>query len=430
MPRTLEIFEIAGVGGAFSAAVNRIDGVRFVTPRASTYVAFSSLETTHPYVGIVPQYHTEAILAAHFKNAGGEIRYGHELIDLRDEPQRARATIASSDGTYEIAVRYIVGCDGVRSTVRQCAGIAFEGDTYPDGALLADVEVRTSIAQNEARVHIDRRGIVTMFPMSDRLRRVVVIAPTETLPQEAARAWLQQRMQRAHFNGTEISSDPLWSNYFRVHHRVARHMRRGNVFLAGDAAHTHSPVGGQGMNIGLHDAWNLGWKLAHVLAGEASESLLDTYEPERLPVAGEVVRRTDVLTKALAHPNPIARFGRELLAPLVARIPLVNAPLVRELSQLDVPYAKRAPNLRLRDGTRLYERLRERYAIVSQVHGYPHVSISGADYLEAMMDDDRERILLIRPDGYVAFETQVANWEEALHAALRHLRESGVAATV
>jgi flavin-dependent dehydrogenase len=295
--------------------------------------------------------------------------------------------------------------------------------------LLADVDVDTGVPINEARVHIDRRGIVTMFPMSDRLRRVVVIAPNEDLPQEASREWLQQRIEAARFNGTALANDPIWSNYFRVHHRVARHMRRGNVFLAGDAAHTHSPVGGQGMNIGLHDAWNLGWKLAHVLAREASESLLDTYEVERLPVAGDVVRRTDVLTKALAHPHPIARLGREIFAPLVARIPLVNEPLVRELSQLDVPYAQRVPNLRLRDGTRLYDRLRGRYAVVSQVHGHPNVTLSGAEYVEAIMEDDRERILLVRPDGYLAFEKDVTDWDDALRAVLRELRENGIAAT-
>lgn len=206
-------------------------------------------------------------------------------------------------------------------------------------------------------------------------------------------------------------------------------MRRGNLFLAGDAAHTHSPVGGQGMNIGLHDAWNLGWKLAAVLSGDAPESLLDTYERERLPIAGEVVRRTDVLTKALAHPHPVARLGRELFSPLIARIPLVNGPLVRELSQLDVPYAKRVANLRLRDGTRLYQHIGKRYAVVSQVHGYPNVSIAGADYLEAVMEEDRERILLVRPDGYIAFQQDVKDWDDALRAALSHLRKNGIPAT-
>jgi 2-polyprenyl-6-methoxyphenol hydroxylase-like FAD-dependent oxidoreductase len=429
MPRTLEIFEMAGIGAEFCSAINRIDGVRFVTPRASAYVAFSTLETTHPYIGILPQYRTEAILAAYLRRLGGDLRYGHEVVSARDTGSSIRATVKTPDKTYDVSAKYLVGCDGVRSTVRQCAGIAFEGGTYPEGALLADVRVATCVPRNEARVHIARHAIVTMFPMNEELRRVVVIAPNEVLPQEATRAWLQQRIAQARFDETAIAGDPAWSSTFRAHYRVARHMRRGNIFLAGDAAHTHSPVGGQGMNIGLHDAWNLGWKLAGVLAGEARESLLDTYEPERLPVAADVVHRTDVLTKALAYPHPLARFARELLAPYVARIPLVNEPLVRELSQLDVPYAKRVANLRLRDGTRLYERLGKRYAVVSQLHGYPKVAIEGADYLEAVMEEDREHIMLVRPDGYIAFEQHVTDWDEALRAALTHLRARGVAAT-
>lgn len=429
MPRTLEIFEIAGIAERFSAEINRIDGVRFVTPRASSYVSFSSLRSAHPYIGILPQYRTEAILASRVRELGGQIAYEHEVVDLQEESGMVRVQVRARDTMRELRARYVVGCDGVRSTVRQCAGIAFEGGTYPEGAVLADVHVDTAIALNEARVHLDRRSIVTMFPMNENIRRVVVISPGEELPQSASRVWLQQRLERARFDGSAITGEPVWSNRFQAHRRVARHMRRGNIFLAGDAAHTHSPVGGQGMNIGLHDAWNLGWKLSHVLSGESSQSLLDTYERERLPVAGEVVRRTDVLTKALAHPNPMARIARELFAPLVARIPLVNAPLVRELSQLDVPYAKRVDNLRLRDGTRLYERLGKRYAIVSQIQGYPHVSVTGADYFDAVMEEERERIVLVRPDGYVAFESPVTNWDDALAAALGHLRENGIGAT-
>ena len=429
MPRTLEIFEMAGIAEQFGEAINRIDGVRFVTPRTSAFVAFNTLETSHPYVGILPQYRTEEILGSRLRELGGRVSYGTEFLNARDEGTHVRATVKSADKTCEITAKYVVGCDGVRSAVRQCLGIAFEGGTYPDGALLADVPVATNVPGNEARVHIARRGIVTMFPMNEQLRRVVVIAPEETLPQEATRVWLQQRLMQAHFNVAEIAGEPVWSSFFRAHHRVARRMRRGNAFIAGDAAHTHSPVGGQGMNIGLHDAWNLGWKLAAVLSGDAPESLLDTYEPERLPVAGEVVRRTDVLTKALAHPHPAARIARELLSPLIARIPLVNQPLVRELSQLDVPYAKRAANLRLRDGTRLYQRIGKGYAVVSQLHGYPKVDISGADYLEAIMEEDRERILLVRPDGYIAFEQHVTDWDDALRAALSHLRESKTGAT-
>jgi 4,5-epoxidase len=196
--------------------------------------------------------------------------------------------------------------------------------------LLADTLVRTSVPLNEARVHMNASGVVTMFPMSESLRRIVVIAPRETLPEEADASWLQQRLHTAGYD-VEVEAC-VWSNTFRVHRRVASAMRCGSIFLAGDSAHTHSPVGGQGMNVGLHDAWNLAHKLAGVLSGEEQAAVLDDYERERLPVARSVVRRTHVLTRALAHPNVIARMARERIAPAIAGTPLVYRPLLKRLS--------------------------------------------------------------------------------------------------
>jgi 2-polyprenyl-6-methoxyphenol hydroxylase-like FAD-dependent oxidoreductase len=180
-------------------------------------------------------------------------------------------------------------------------------------------------------VHVNREGVVTMFPMSGDFRRVVVIAPREALPQSAARDWLQERLQAAGYGDVEIG-EPVWSNAFRVHRRIASAMRRGNVFLAGDSVHTHSPVGGQGMNIGLRDAWCLAEKLAAVLAQEAPEILLDEYERERLPIAKAVLRRTHALTRALAHPHPFMRIARESIAPAFAGFPAVYRPMIRRLS--------------------------------------------------------------------------------------------------
>ena len=330
MPRTLQLFERAGFVQPFLAHVNRVRGVRFITPHGAAYVGFDGVPTPYPFISILPQWKTEALLACRLRDAGGTVRYGHELTGLRTDQDGIIACVRCDDTTFAIRARFIAGCDGARSSVRELAGIAFPGRTYVQHALLADVPVNSSVPPSEARVYIDRLQMMTLFAMDASLRRIVIVSPGESFPENISRAWLQSRIDCAGFPGTTVG-DPVWSSTFAVHRRVARRMRRGRVFLAGDAAHAHSPVGGQGMNVGLEDAWQLAELLSPVLAGAAPESSLDRYEALRLPVARSVVRHTDLLLRALAHPNRIMRLGREYLAPYVVRIPGLRDRVVREL---------------------------------------------------------------------------------------------------
>jgi 2-polyprenyl-6-methoxyphenol hydroxylase-like FAD-dependent oxidoreductase len=331
MPGTLEMFEAAKIADRFVAASNRIDGVRFVTPRRSVYVPFGSIDSAYNYVSILPQWKTQELLEARLRELGGEVLYGHTLTALTQSTDGVEATIERPAASEIVRARYVVGCDGVRSTVREQIGVSFEGAMYPGTVLLADAVLRTDVPANEARVHVHGGGVVTMFPMSASERRLVVIAPREALPERAQRERLQARLRTAGYG--DVTIDEIeWSNSFRVQRRVASAMRLGRVFLAGDSVHAHSPVGGQGMNVGLRDAWNLAAKLAAVLSDEAPEGLLDLYERERLPVAKSVVRRTDLLTRALAHPHPLLRLTRERIAPRIARLPIVYGPVIRRLS--------------------------------------------------------------------------------------------------
>jgi 2-polyprenyl-6-methoxyphenol hydroxylase-like FAD-dependent oxidoreductase len=331
MPGTMELFERSGIARAFEGAANRIDGVRFVTPRSSALVPFSAIASRYNYVSILPQWKTEEILRAHLRTYGADVCYSRELVDVELTGGGAIASIRMADGVQRLHARYVVGCDGVYSTVRERTAIPFTGGSYPGRALLADALLETSVPENEARVHAYAAGVVTMFPIDARLRRIVVIAPGEQLPDRADPRWLQERAQRAGYTGVRVEK-VVWSNAFVVHRRIAAAMRRGNVLLAGDSVHTHSPVGGQGMNIGLHDACNLAAKLGAVLRGEEPEALLDAYERERLPVARAVLRRTDMLTRALLHPHPALRMAREMLAPALVRMPVVYTPVIRALA--------------------------------------------------------------------------------------------------
>jgi 2-polyprenyl-6-methoxyphenol hydroxylase-like FAD-dependent oxidoreductase len=330
MPRTLQLFERAGICETFLAEVNRVHGVRFVTPRGAAYVGFANVRTRYPFVSILPQWKTEALLESSLRRLGGGVRYGHEFVSSRAHERGIRATVRTQRGTYTIAARYLAGCDGAHSAVREESAITFAGRSYKERSLLADAPVESVVPPDEARVHIDRNGMVTLFPMNAVLRRIVIAAPHEALPDRAGRDWLQERVDRAGLRGT-IVGEPVWSSVFSVHRRVAQRMRRDCVFLAGDAAHAHSPVGGQGMNVGLEDAWTLAQTLSPVLRGQCSASTLDRYEAQRLPVARTVVRRTDLLLRALAHPNGAMRVGREFLAPYIIRIPVLRNRVVRKL---------------------------------------------------------------------------------------------------
>lgn len=328
MPKTVQLFEDAGIAGEFLASVNRIRLLRFDTPRRSVRVSFANVRTPFPFVSILPQWETEALLAARLRALGGEVRYGEALEAVEAHEDGVRARVASAHGSYSVQASYAAGCDGVRSTVRECANIAFGGISYRQQALLADVRVRTDMPPDEAFVHVDRRGLLTLFPISAEVRRIVIVAPQETLSGDPSAEWLQSRLERCSLAGTRIE-EVMWASLFRVHRRLASRMRAGRILLAGDAAHAHSPVGGQGMNTGLHDAWSLAKALCRALDGQ--EGALETYERERLAVAREVVRRTDFLTRALAHPNPALCIGRELLAPYIIGMPVLRDRMVRAL---------------------------------------------------------------------------------------------------
>lgn len=328
MPKTLQIFQDAGIAGAFLETVNRVHALQFHTPHRSLSVSFARVRTPFPFVSILPQWKTEALLAAQLRALGGAIRYGHALEAIESSESGVRARVSSDGQAYSIDAAYAAGCDGVRSTVRESAGISFDGISYRERALLADVRVCTGFPHDEAFVHVDRRGMLTLFPISAELRRIVIVATQEPLPENPDAVYLRERAERCGLGGTRID-EVTWTSTFRVHRRLASRMRAGRILLAGDAAHAHSPVGGQGMNTGLHDAWFLARALCSALDGNAGA--LDAYERRRLAVARDVVRRTDFLTRALAHPNPALCVGREFIAPYVIGMPVLRDRMVRAL---------------------------------------------------------------------------------------------------
>ena len=346
-PRTLEVLAGMGVTDDLVATGNPAVHLRMhVRGRVLDLPMFDLGldDTAYPYLLFLSQAETERILGEHLAAAGVTVERGVELVDLSSTADAAVATLRHPDGRHEIvSVQYVAGCDGAHSTVRRLAGIAFAGSAYPQTFVLADAEA-DGIEKGAAHVFLSERGMLFFFPLGTPAswRLLAMRPPADPTPPEAPVALDEvQALTDVATDGAVRLRDPVWMTNFRLHHRAATHYRADRVFLAGDAAHIHSPAGAQGMNTGIQDAVNLGWKLAHALRG-ANPALLDTYETERAPIGTMVLRFTDRAFTIATSTNPALRFARARLVPAVMPLALKvkagRAYAFRTVSQLGVRY--------------------------------------------------------------------------------------------
>lgn len=329
-------------------------------------------DTAYPFLLFVSQAETEAVLNEHLAARGVDVERGVELVALSSGEEDVRCTLRHLDGrTEDVRARYLAGCDGAHSTVRELAGIPFEGGAYPQTFALGDLEADGNLARDAAHAFLGPPGILFFFPLGRPATwRMFGMAPTGTA---TAREYEQselsldqlQAIADAYTRGKLALRDPSWLSYFRIHHRQAAHYRAGHVFLAGDAAHVHSPAGGQGMNTGIQDAWNLGWKLALVDGGVAPDALLDSYEAERWPIGRFVLDFTDRAFSIATSHSPLVRLIRTQivprLAPLLLRFDKGRIAAFRTISQLGIRY-RRSPAVQegqpaLRRGPKAGDRL-------------------------------------------------------------------------
>ncbi|MFJ9789581.1 FAD-dependent oxidoreductase [Streptomyces globosus] len=331
--RTLEVLDELDPAGALSAdlvargiPVSRFrirDGAR---PLAA--VDFDGLPTAHPYALMVPQYETEAVLLSRLRALGGDVHRPHEVASVIQDADGVTLTTTAG---RTLRAAYAVGADGMHSTVRAAAGIGFTGSAYDESFVLADVAMDWAPGPTEVSLAFGAAGLTVVAPLPGgggadagrRYRIVATVAEAPPLPDlPFVRALLAERLR-----GEARVHDLVWSSRFRVHHRVADRYRAGRLLLAGDAAHVHSPAGGQGMNTGIQDGHALGRALA---AGD-----LDAYEARRRPVAQRVVALTDRMTRVATARGRTLRVLRNTLLPVLARIPAVRNRLARELAELD-----------------------------------------------------------------------------------------------
>jgi 2-polyprenyl-6-methoxyphenol hydroxylase-like FAD-dependent oxidoreductase len=322
--RTLELLQKMGIADELVARGRRTVRVNWwVGERRAMQLDFSSVEgldTPHPYLLFVSQAETERLLDERLAALGARVERPIELVDFTDEGARVVARLRHADGREEtVGARYILGCDGAHSVVRKGAGLRFEGAPYASDFVLADVAVDADLEEGELHLFLPTRGLLALFPLPGPRRFRVLAALPEPPAHEEDPSLDEVQAIAARLCPWPIAlRDPVWLARFRLHHRGVDRYRAGRAFVAGDAAHIHSPAGGQGMNTGIQDAWNLGWKLALVARGEAPEALLDTYHAERHPVGQNLLRFTDRVFSMGTTASAAAAWLRNHVVPLVA----------------------------------------------------------------------------------------------------------------
>ncbi|MDQ6675512.1 MAG: FAD-dependent monooxygenase [Chloroflexota bacterium] len=440
--RTLELLDLMGLADRFverGQIVRRFQYYSEGKPLVNLDLSLNG--SRFGFMLDIPQHETEKLLRQRVAELGGTIEQGLELTALGHHTAGVTATIRDRSGEVrEIRADYLVGCDGAHSRVRDELGLSFDGHAYQEDWLLADVRLDWSRSEDEVYAFFKADGtLMSCFPMRDHVWRLIFPYTGDRGRQPPTLEEIQQLVdQRA--PERIVVSDPTWLANFRSQRRSTNVYRCGRVMLAGDAAHVHSPAGGQGMNVGMLDAHNLAWKLALVASGRSSDWLLDTYGEERAPVAADVLRWTHALVQLSMVRQPLKRALRDTLVPIISRVPPVHERLVRRLSQQHIGYSSsrltrheggsdgvrpgdRAPDVDVMvpggGMVRLYEVLR----------GTRHVMlVSSADHLGAFERDELwrlrdifdvvvgsfapqhaalgrgrgESVYLIRPDGYIA----------------------------
>ena len=426
-PRTLEIFDMAGVVAPFLEAANRVTSVAVIARQHRlAHMPFAPADSLYSFIAMVPQDVTERLLVEQLRRRRGAIEYNSRFVSAQQHDEYVDVMVDRNGEQTILRASFVVGCDGAHSAVRHFLGLPFEGAQYENTFILADVETNTALDAGQLQLCPSEFGPLAIFPMSATRRRIVATVQQQEgdAPSlELVKTVLSQR------GPSEFAAYSLhWSSYFRIHHRNVTQLRAGRVFVAGDAAHIHSPFGGQGMNTGLHDVWNLTWKLDLFLHGQGNERLLDSYNAERIPVIKSVIETTHFLTKAMGTPNKVAQALRDAVIPMVSRLAPFQHAFVERLSELGIAYrgspivegpGKRYFDDSLRGGKGLGRRFLLLVDPQSQSWSEENAAKALCESFGDAVELRRSRgagITLLRPDGYIAYSDDSRDYRAAFEA--------------
>lgn len=348
--RTLEIYAQLGiVDRALSLGKRGTGGNIWADGERRARVALSDAGdrvTPYPFILILGQDDNERIMGDNLRAIGGSVEWNTELVSLTQKADSVTAELKTPDGSLrKISAAWVAGCDGARSTVREACGIAFAGAPYEHVFFVADTEMTGSMVPDEVNVYLFRKGFHLLFPMrgKDHWRLVAILPPELRNKPDLKFDDVIPILHKDATKNLHIKSCSWFSTY-RIHHRGAVRFREGRCFLLGDAAHIHSPVGAQGMNTGLQDAYNLAWKLALVVKNQAKTELIDSYERERLPVAHALLNGTDRAFRLVVSDSWMAGLLRTKILARIAAFAVNRRTMQRRafriVSQTGIRYRK------------------------------------------------------------------------------------------
>ncbi|MBD0844361.1 FAD-dependent monooxygenase [Streptomyces sp. TRM68416] len=432
--RTLELLDARALAEEAESLGRRLDRMNLFTRLT---VEFDTLPSRFNHLLILPQYEMERILERRAIEAGVRFRYETEVTGVGQDEDGVTVETRGPGGASEtLRAQYVVGTDGMRSTVRNAVGLPFPGRSVIRSVLLADVRLAEP-PKDVLSVHARGDAFVFFADFGDGYYRVVAwnrrrdIPESEPLHLEEVRETV--RLAAGHDFGMH---DARWLSRFHSDERQAPAYRVGRVFLAGDAAHVHTPAGGQGMNIGMQDAANLGWKLAAVLQGRADDALLDTYQTERHPVGTEAMRSSGAIVRLAMANHPWERGLRAVVATTLNILTSARRKLALQIAGVGVKYgapagAHRLTGSRVADvaleGGRLYEALRGgRFVLITPEEYADKTGLEDRLAVERRTGrgHDTRTTVLVRPDGYVAWAADSPSRSDIEEAVARHLGQS------
>ncbi|WP_326794283.1 FAD-dependent monooxygenase [Streptomyces sp. NBC_01808] len=419
-PRTIEILASRGVHEPFLAEGRPIPGGHFAM--LDDRLDFRALETPFPYTLALPQARTEELLEEHALALGATLVRGRRVSGFTEHAESVTVRVDGPDESYEFQAAYLIGCDGSRSTVRTAAGIDFIGTPSTVVGWLGDVTLDSPPPPGFSTFGL--RGGVMVAPLPGGRYRVVGVSHDSLTTEWPGDLTLEElRAKTVAIAGEDFGMrNPVWLSRFGNATRLAARYRRGRILLAGDAAHQHFPAGGVGMNVGIQDAHNLGWKLAAILRGRASDHLLDTYHTERHPIGAQVMEHSRAQTALMTGFTPEGIDLRSLFSRMIATQPALNKALSEQLTALAVRYTTADPEAHPLTGTRapdlaftgsekrLFSRLRpDSHLLLDLTAGVladrarPGLAVHTAVLDRPPAAWATVRAALVRPDGHVAW---------------------------